>query len=121
MPGGRESKALTRDQIARLEAFRRASHEGAPHGYSLPLLRTAMGAQFSWATLKKALQGRPVWILHHAYIVEWLDRYLPAGPLPRDGKAAAAGDEPEENGNGGAGEAREDGTDKTARTFRGSR
>jgi|SRR5882672_4086051 len=116
MPGGRESKALRPDQIKRLESFRRASHEGAPHGYSLPLLRTAMGAGFSWATLKKALQGRPVWVLHHAYIVEWLDRYVPAAEPPQDGKTASAGgDNGEENG--------ADGEEKgeTTRTVRGSR
>jgi hypothetical protein len=91
MPRGRQSRSLSRSQIRRLEEFRRASHEGAPHGYSLPQLRSAMAAGFGWRTLQKALQGRPVWDLHHSYIAQWIERFLPAAPLPRDGKAAASG------------------------------
>jgi hypothetical protein len=96
MSRGRQTRKLTADQIRRLEEFRRASHDGAPHGYSLPLLRTAMGARFGWATLQKALQGRPVWELSHAYIVQWIERYLPAVPIVLDQKSLAAG----ERGNG---------------------
>lgn len=110
MPRGRQTRELTRDQIQRLEKFRRASHEGAPHGYSVALLRTAMGARFSPETLQKALQGLPVWILYHAYIVEWLDRYVPAPPAVLDGKAMSSGERDEENGEAEA-----------ARTIRGSR
>jgi hypothetical protein len=109
MARGRQTRKLTQDQIQRLEKFRRASHDGAPHGYSVALLRTAMGARFSPETLQKALQGLPVWILYHAYIVEWLDRFLPAAGLPVDGKTAAAGGD---NG---------DEETEAARTIRGSR
>jgi hypothetical protein len=57
-----------------------------------------MGASFGWETLKKALSGRPVLELHHAYIVQWIERYLePETPL-RDGKAAASGEREEPNG-----------------------
>jgi hypothetical protein len=79
MPRGKQTRALRPDQIARLAAFKAAPHreEGAPHGYSFPQLRSAMGASFRWDTLKKVLAGLPVWDLHHAYIVEWIERYLP--------------------------------------------
>jgi hypothetical protein len=98
MARGKPTRALRPDQIARLEAFKKAAHqeEGAPHGYSYPQLRLAMAAGFRWETLKKALEGRPVWVLHHAYIVEWIERYLPASAAAPDGKAAAAGEKHEE-------------------------
>jgi hypothetical protein len=90
MPRGRTSRVLSPEQIERLETFRHASHEGAPHGYSLPLLRSAMGAGFSWETLQKALQGRPVWIMHHAYIVQWIERFLPQVKDESDKETAPA-------------------------------
>jgi len=121
---------LTRDQIERLKEFRRASHEGAPHGYSLPLLRAAMGAKFGWRTLQTALLGRPVWELSHSFIVQWIERYLPAIPAVLDQKSRAAG-ERENDTNGGlqvqpapdVDEAVEDAEKKAgpARTVRGSR
>jgi hypothetical protein len=110
MPRGRQTRALTADQVKRLEAFRRSSHDGARHGYSLPLLKTAMGIGCSWETLQKALQGLPVWDLHHSAIAAWIERYLPAPAPERDGKAAASGERDEENGE----------TEAT-RTIRGSR
>ena len=96
MPRGPRTRRLTPAQIQLLEKFRRASHEGAPHGYTLPLLRTAMGASFGWETLKKALAGRPVLELHHAYIAQWIQRYLKPETPVRDGKAAASGEKDEE-------------------------
>jgi hypothetical protein len=95
MPRGRQARQLSKSQIERLEEFRRAPHEGARHGYSLPQLRLAMGAAFGWRTIQKALQGRPVWDLHYTYIAQWIDRYLPPVKLARDGKAAAAGEDKE--------------------------
>jgi hypothetical protein len=96
MPRGPRTRRLSTTQIHLLDRFRRASHEGAPHGYSLPLLRTAMGASFGWETLKKALAGRPVLELHYAYIAEWIERFLERPPAPRDGKAAASGEREEQ-------------------------
>lgn len=113
MPRGRQTRTLRKDQIERLEKFRKASHEGAPHGYSLPQLRLAMGASFGWRTLQTALQGRPVWDLSYSFIAQWIERYLPAAPAPQDGKSASAGEKPEE------GDAEE--TPGTTRTVRGSR
>jgi len=119
MPRGRQSRTLNRSQIQRLEDFRRASHEGAPHGYSLPQLRSAMAAGFGWRTLQKALLGRPVWDLHYSYIAQWIDRFLPAPPV-RDGKAAAAG---EREGNEEPAEIIADAEESegATRTVRGSR
>lgn len=89
-PRGRGTRKLRQDQIERLTKFRVAQR------YSLPVLRSAMSAPFSWETLKKALDGLPVWDISHAYIVQWIDRFLPELPDPatpvRDGKAAAAGE-----------------------------
>lgn len=76
---GRQTKALTPEQIERLEGFRRARHEGAESGYSLPQLAKAMAGPFGYRTVQKALQGRSVWDLHYSYIVSWLDRFVPAG------------------------------------------
>jgi len=113
MPRGRQTRTLRPDQIARLEDFRKASHEGAPHGYSLPQLRLAMGASFGWRTLQTALLGRPVWDLSYSYITQWIERYIPADAPVQDGKSAAAGEKPEE------GDAEE--APSTTRTLRGSR
>jgi len=83
---------LRKDQIERLEKFRKACHDGAPHGYSYPQLRLAMGMTFGWRSVQAALQGRPVWDLYHAPIAQWIERYLPAPAAPIDGKAAASGE-----------------------------
>jgi hypothetical protein len=94
MSPGRQSKTLRPDQIERLEKFRRMAHDGAPHGYSIPQLCTAIGAQFKWGTLRRALKGLPIWDLFHGFIVQWIESNLPLVPLP-DGKTAAAGDRDE--------------------------
>jgi hypothetical protein len=49
-----------------------------------------MSAGFGWETLKKALAGLPVWDLHHTYITEWIERYLPAAPDSQKGIDRAA-------------------------------
>jgi hypothetical protein len=97
MARGRQTRTLRPDQIERLEKFRRSSHDGAPHGYSLAQLRLAMDASFGWQTLKKALAGLPVWDLHHSYIAQWIERFIPAASAPIDGKAAASGERNEQD------------------------
>jgi hypothetical protein len=96
MSRGRQTRALRKDQIERLEKFRRSHHDGAHYGYSFPQLRLAMGMRFGWATLKKALSGLPVWDLHYTHIAEWIERYLPAAPAKLDGKQLASGETPEQ-------------------------
>jgi hypothetical protein len=90
MVRGRRSKILPKDYIERLERFRRAPHDGAPGGYGLPMLRSAMSAPFTWETLQRALDGLPVAELTHAWLVAWIDKHFPAPPV-RDGKMLAAG------------------------------
>lgn len=107
---GRQSRVLRPGQVERLEKFRRMSHDGAPHGYSIPQLCTAMGAHFKWSTLKRALEGLPIWDLHYGFIAQWIESNLPLVPLP-DGKSAAAGDMDE----------RDQEKAGTTRTLRGSR
>lgn len=105
MAPGRQTRKLTAEQIDRLERFRKSPQEGAPAGYSLPALRSAMQAPFGYKTLGKALQGLPVWELHHSWLVVWIERYLSV----QNGKTNGSGDESDE---------KEDGA---TRTFRGSR
>lgn len=81
---GRQTRVLSKEQMDRLERFRTARHDGAESGYSLPQLTKAMAAPFGYRTVQKALQGLPVWVLHHAYIVSWLDRFVPTLTCPVD-------------------------------------
>jgi hypothetical protein len=80
MPRGKPVRALSQEQIARLETFRKAPHRGHPHGYSFTGLRKAMGASFRPETLTKALAGLPVYELHHNYIAQWIARFLDEKP-----------------------------------------
>jgi hypothetical protein len=119
MPQGRQSKVLRADYIKRLKRFQTAER------LSLPQLKLAMGAPFTWSTLARALRGQPIWELSYAYIVQWLDRYAPEKPL-HDGKSAAAGDG--KNTDEAAGEGRSERKDEetepeagTTGTVRGSR
>ena len=92
MPPGRESKALEKRHVERLKEFQRAKR------YSVPQLKLAMAAPFKYQTLQRALRGEPIWILNHAFIVDWLDRFVPerANGVEHDSKRAAAGDREEE-------------------------
>lgn len=97
MPG-RQSKALDKRQIDRLKEYqRRMYHDG--RGGSIPQLKLAMAAPFTYTVLSKALKGEPVWIMNHSFIVEWIDRYVPErGSTPVfdfDSKRAAAGEREE--------------------------
>ena len=93
MNSGRPSKRLHAEQIERLKWFMRGKR------YSLAQLRLAMDAPFTWQTVQRAISGKPVWELNHAFIVDWLDRYVPVKPGPRtvDYKSAAAHDDSAEN------------------------
>ena len=104
MSPGRQSKTLRPDQIDSLETFRRKSHDGAPHGYSIPQLCTAMGAHFKWNTLKRALEGLPIWDLHYGFIAQWIEE--------NTGDGTVEGHETDERDQEKAG---------TTRTLRGSR
>jgi hypothetical protein len=76
--------------IRRLREFRSAKR------YTLPQLKLAMDAPFTWPVLRNALGGKPIWILNYEFIEKWLDQFVPAAPAPaepesHDGKLAAAG------------------------------
>jgi hypothetical protein len=87
MPHGRPSQALRKDQIDRLEQYRRENGN-----LGLPRLNRTMGSPFKWRTLQRALEGRPVWDLNYEFIVAWIERMCPPAPeLPPDVKMAAAG------------------------------
>lgn len=85
MPG-RPSKALSPDQIGRLRAFQRANR------YSLAQLNRAMASSFRWQTLARAIRREPIWEFNFEEIAAWLDKFVPAAPLPRDYKMDSAGD-----------------------------
>jgi hypothetical protein len=77
-------RALSRDQIRRLDSYRVARR------LDVPQLNLAMSAPFVWHTLFRALHGKPVRQRNHQFIVQWIERFLPEKPVV-DGKAAAAG------------------------------
>jgi hypothetical protein len=97
MARGPQVRRLEKDQIDRLEKFRRTPYPGKPAGYSYPQLAAALGNPCTWKTVKRALEGRPIANLIHHKITEWIERYLPTLPPTEDGKVAAtATDRPDE-------------------------
>jgi hypothetical protein len=96
MPRGPQTRSLRKDQIERLEKFRRTSHEGSPAGYSYPQLRLALGSPCAWETVQRALKGLPIAILIHARISEWIERHLPKLPLKPDYKTLSTGEKTDE-------------------------
>ena len=89
MARGRQIKALSSEQVALLNKIKNTPTDGNPAGYSVPGLRLAMGAPFSYKIIGKALQGRPVWTNYHFFISEWLERYdRAAQELATEGKRA---------------------------------
>jgi hypothetical protein len=118
MARGKQIRALRPDQIARLLRFKKAPHEGAPHGYSYPQLRLAMAASFRWETLKKALGGHPVWDLHHNWIASWIERFLPPAEGARENGASALDFKSLAAGERNESDEEETGTDGTVRGSR---
>jgi hypothetical protein len=103
MVRGRQTRKLDLEQITQLKKFTTMPHDGHPSGYSLPALRTAMGAPFGFRVLGKALHGLPIWINAHQFITEWLYRYQKAADQLKDQKE------------------QDDATREITRTIRGSR
>ena len=96
MAKGPQTRALRKDQIQRLEKFRRTAHDGSPAGYSYPQLRLALGSPCAWETVKRALEGHPIAILIHARIAEWIERHLAKPPLKPDNKTKSTGEKADE-------------------------
>ena len=97
---GRRSRPLTTDMIRRLKEFQRAKR------YSVPELNSTMAGNFTWSTLQRALDGKPIWELSYEFIEAWLDKFVPAnGSVHHEHdfkRAAANDDEDEPNGNADA-------------------
>lgn len=97
MARGRQTKTLTPEQIELLHLYR------LENAHSLMGLRDAMKAPFTSTTLKKALQGLPVYDFYVIWLTRWIDKRLRGTTGEPDG-------EPDESDKG-----------KAARTVRGSR
>jgi len=78
------SRMLSRGQIQRIEAFRIARR------LDIAQLKLAMDAPFTWATLLRALLGKPIQEDTYQFLMLWVERHFPEKAVP-DGKAAAAG------------------------------
>jgi hypothetical protein len=90
-------KRLTAEQIERLKSVQR--HGDGRRSYSIYNLREALAAPFTWETLRRAIEGKPIQERNRDFIVQWLDRYVPASAAPRagmDAKSRAAGERDEE-------------------------
>lgn len=79
------SRILSRDQIQRIEAFRIARR------LDIVQLKLAMVAPFGWATLLRALRGKPVKVSTYRFLAQWIEQHFPE-KVYHDGKAAAAND-----------------------------
>jgi len=118
MPGPR-TRRLTPAQISRLKAVK--EHGDGRRSYSIVQLKLALDAPFRWETLERALCGKPVTEANCAWIVAWLDRFVPvATSAPQiDWKSRQAGEK--EDPENGEGEKPENGETEATRTVRGSR
>lgn len=80
------TRVLPASHRERLEKFRIAVR------LDVPQLKLAMaGAPFGWRVLDRALAGERIQDFNCCFLMQWVDRYLPAKPV-HDGKAAAAGE-----------------------------
>ena len=89
MARGPRAKRLTDEQVRRFKKLQNALHR------FMPEMAKTMDCPFNWRTLQRAIDGEPVSILNHTYIVGWLDKHVPGDPEPVaavDGKMHAAGD-----------------------------
>lgn len=97
---GEAARVLSSSYRRRLREFR--AHHAARLGLStlsIPLLKTSMGAPFTWETLKRALAGKALRADNCQFIEQFLDRHSPkpSAAAGLDQKTLAAGGrEPEE-------------------------
>lgn len=86
-------KRLTKEQIERLKAVQKRGD--GRRSYSIYNLRAALDAPFTWETLQRAMAGNPIQERNRDFLVQWLDRYVPASPQSErvlDSKSRAAGE-----------------------------
>lgn len=79
------TRALLPADIKRLRAYQRE------HRLDVIGLRNAMDAPFDYTTLHQALSGRPMRQKNFQFVMDWLERFMPASHPIRSGKDAAAG------------------------------
>lgn len=96
MTRGRTSKILSVADRRRLRKFQQQHSHRLGVSIGLPQLKLAMEAPFSWETLQRALDGKPIWHSYHEFIVAFLDRAVPDPQSAMDFKSRAAGDKEEE-------------------------
>jgi hypothetical protein len=86
---GESSRALSHSDRRRLREFR-ARHAArlGLSSLSIPVLKTSMGAPFTWETLKRALEGKKVRADNYQFIKAFLDKYAPAPPTENTPRAA---------------------------------
>jgi hypothetical protein len=96
---GEAARALSMGDRRRLREFR--MRHAARLGFSslsIPVLKSCMGAPFTWETLKRALEGKKVRADNCGFIEAFLDRHAPAPPAAEhphaaiDGKSFSAGE-----------------------------
>jgi hypothetical protein len=126
MTRGRTSKILSVADRRRLRKFQDDHARRLGVSVGLPQLNLAMEAPFSWETLQRALDGKPVWHSYHEFIVAFLDRVSPRPQSAMDFKSRASGDREDPEAEGpvsGAGRSvdQQAGKDAAVPLHRGSR
>jgi hypothetical protein len=96
MTRGRTSKILSVGDRRRLRKFQNDHARRLGVSIGLPQLRLSMEAPFSWETLQRALDGKPIWHSYHEFIVAFLDHHAPSPQSAMDFKSRAAGEQEEE-------------------------
>ena len=67
MKRGPQSSKLSLEQIAMLRKIQMRRRDG------IPQFAKFMKAPFRWQTLSQALRGRPIRLINHQFIVDWLN------------------------------------------------
>lgn len=94
---GRTSKSLSVEDRRRLRKYQSDHSRRLGVSVGLPQLKLAMEAPFSWETIRRALEGRPIWHSYHEFIVTFLDRVEPRAQAAMDFKSRASGEHEEED------------------------
>lgn len=96
MTRGRTSKVLSVGDRRRLRKYQQEHSRRLGVSIGLPQLKLSMEAPFSWETLQRALDGKPIWHSYHEFIVAFLDRHMPHPQSAMDFKSRASGEHEEE-------------------------
>jgi len=104
MTRGRTTRTLRRDQIAALQQLRTENR------YSYAQLKLCLACPCNAETLHRAIDGKPIWDVTYAYIVQFCERHLrvPVISGALSDLKKAAGNDTENGSNQEALEASED-------------